>query len=99
MTDSLLDADLNELLRKGYAELEGLLKAQDLAERQLWFTQSKVARLSQKIIQLAIASDDQKLISAVRETGLTDALRTVLQGADEPLTAVEIRQRLEEIGF
>lgn len=99
MSDSLLDADLSDLLRKGYAELEDLLKQEDEAEQRLWVIQSKVARLSQKIIQLAIASDDKTLVDAVRETGLTEAIRTVLQGAEKPLSAVEIRTRLEEIGF
>jgi cob(I)alamin adenosyltransferase len=99
MSNSILDADLNALLRQGYAELETALGEENVAERQLAFCQSKVARLTAKIIQLAIASDDPKLIGAVKETGLTDALRTVLRAAERPLSAPEIRKRLEEIGF
>src|SRR5260370_23337266 len=99
MGESILDADINALLRTGHAELEKALEHESNAEKQLAFCKSKVARLTQKIIQLAIASDDQKLIGAVKETGLTDAVRTVLRAADQPLTAPEIRKRLEEIGF
>ncbi|HBB97551.1 MAG TPA: hypothetical protein DC054_19390 [Blastocatellia bacterium] len=100
MSDSILDADLNELLVKGYAELETALQHEANAEKQLAFCQSKVARLTQKIIQLSIASDDQRFASAVKETGLTDAIRMVLKAAEgNPFTAVQIRQRLEQIGF
>jgi len=99
MSDSILDADINSLLRRGYAELETALGEENVAERQLAFCQAKVARLSQKIIQLAIASDDHKLISAVKETGLTDAIRSVLKAADKPLSAPGIRTRLEQIGY
>ena len=31
--------------------------------------------------------------------GLTDACRLVLRGAGEPLSAVQVRERLETIGF
>src|SRR2546427_2501609 len=99
MNDSFLDADLNNLLRKGYAELETALADEEMAERQFSAAQSKVARLTEKIIQLAIASDDKTLIDAVRETGLTDAIRSVLKAADVPLAAPDIRKRLEEVGF
>ena len=99
MVESFLDTDLNDLLRKGYAELEKALEQEANAEKQLAFSQSRVAQLSQKIIQLAIASDDKTLIAAVKETGLTDAIRSVLKAADKPLTAPEIRTRLEQIGY
>lgn len=99
MSDSLLETDLSDLLRKGYAELEKLLEEQSDMDIQQFLLQSKIAKLSQKIIQLAIASDDQVLIDAVRETGLSDAVRSVLIAADVPMTAVELRKRLEAIGF
>lgn len=99
MGDSFLDTDLNDLLRKGYAELEEALGQEDVAEQQLALAQSKVARLSQRIVQLAIASDDQTLIDAVTETSLTDAVRSVLKAAEKPLTAPEIRERMGQIGF
>lgn len=99
MVESFLDTDLNDLLRKGYAELETALQQEEVAEKELALCQTRVAKLSQKIIQLAIASDDKTLIDAVRETGLTDALRSVLKAADKHLTAPEIRTRLEQIGY
>lgn len=99
MDDSFLDADLSKLLRKGYAELEQALHFEEVAQRQLEFAQQKVARLTSKILQLSIASEDEKLISAIKETGLTEAIRTVLKAAERHLTAPEIRNRLEEIGY
>jgi len=99
MVDSFLDADLTELLRKGYAELEQALHFEEVAQRQLDFAQQKVARLTSKILQLSIASDDEKLMSAIKETGLSDAIRTVLKASDHHLTAPEIRDRLEQIGY
>jgi len=99
MADTFLDADLSDLLRKGYAELEEALHYEEVAHRQLDFSQKTVARLTSKILQLSIASDDEKLMSAIRETGLTDAIRTVLKASDRHLTAPEIRDRLEQIGY
>src|SRR6266704_3638908 len=92
MNDSLLDTDLSELLRTGYRELEQLLEQQEE-------TELRIGKLSQKIIQLAIASDDPMLVDAVKETGLTDAVRTVLRASEVPLTATDIRKRLLQIGF
>src|SRR5205823_2062894 len=72
----------------------------DKAEKELAKRQAIVARLSERICQLAIANDDQGILSAVKETGLTEALRVVLTAANgQPLTAVEIRNRLEAMGF
>jgi len=83
---------LSELLRTGYRELEQLLEQQEE-------TELRIGKLSQKIIQLAIASDDPMLVDAVKETGLTDAVRTVLRASEVPLTATDIRKRLLQIGF
>lgn len=99
MSDSFLDADLSELLRKGYAELEQALHFEEQAQKQLDFQQKKVAQITAKIIQLSIASDDEKLMAAIKETGLTGAIRTILKGANHHLTAPEIRDRLEQIGY
>jgi len=99
MNESFLDADLSELLRKGYGELEQALYFEEVAQRQLDFAQQKVARLTSKILTLSVASEDEKLISAIKETGLTDAIRTVLKAAERHLTAPEIRKRLEQIGY
>lgn len=99
MDESFLDADLSELLRKGYAELEQALHFEEVAYRQLEFEQKRIARLTSKILTLSVASEDEKLISAIKETGLTDAIRTVLRAADHHLTAPEIKKRLEQIGY
>ena len=80
--------DYRRALEKATREYEALL-----AER---------ARLDERLAQLAQTIGSLMRLCKLTPTvslGLTDACRMVLKAAGHPLTAVEVRDRLEAMGF
>jgi len=60
------------------------------------------SRLEARIAQLAQTIGSLGRLCGVQSTtpsGLTDSVRTVLQGAEAPLTALDVRERLGAMGF
>jgi chromosome segregation ATPase len=69
-------------------ELDALLRERDEIE-------TRVARVRRTIAALSALCDE----STPLDLGLTDAIRTVLRGSVEALSAPEVKERLETLGL
>jgi hypothetical protein len=81
---------------------EEYLQALDAARREFQQLAEHRAELDRRLAQLAqtIASLNRLCgFTPNVGVGLTDACRMVLHGAGHPLTAIEVRQQLEAMGF
>jgi hypothetical protein len=77
-------------------------KALEKATREYAALLAERTRLDQRLAQLAQTIGSLMRLCDLTPTvslGLTDACRMVLKAAGHPLTAVEVRQQLEAMGF
>ena len=80
------------------AELEKLQAEQAELERAHEEQERKIAELV-KTVNFLAPLVGQQTVAATPPAGMTDCIRDVLKDAPEPLTAAEIREKLEALGF
>lgn len=82
------------------AELERLQAEQSELERALEEHEKQIVELVRTVNFLAPMVGEQPLAEAATPPGgMTDCIRDLLKDATEPLTAAEIREKLEVLGF
>src|ERR1035437_5514839 len=100
-----MPVDYKSWFENAKAELQRVREEKAELERALALRDQQIAALLQTMIAIApLAGEEPPEAPAAAETetppvGMTDAIRTILSKAREPLTAGEIRDRLEDTGF
>src|ERR1035437_2719324 len=100
-----MPVDYKSWFENAKAELQRVREEKAELERALALRDQQIAALLQTMIAIApLAGEEPPEVPAAAETetppvGMTDAIRTILSKAREPLTAGEIRDRLEDMGF
>ena len=84
------------------AELQKLQGERGELERQLENHEQRIAVLERTVNFLAPLAGEEPVRPAIPEganAGMTDSIREILRKSPEPLTASEIREGLERLGF
>lgn len=65
-------------------------------------TQRRIMKLRQTIFSLTMLLTKEAadhIVKSVEEIGLTDAIREILRIGEKPLSPIEVRKALEELGY
>jgi hypothetical protein len=99
------DKEFIEALDKASARLDGMLVERWNLEKRRLEMDFAIAKLVQKILHLAALCDHvpeeldiDRLKKSIQELGVSEAVREVIQGAEKPLSVMEVRDRVEQFG-
>jgi|SRR5881394_3148767 len=99
--------DLQRYFEQEFARLDAELAQQDALAEQLTIIDLQVASRTQKIAQMASTCEEDlnpsspaaRLVRALREGGMSEAIRNIYKASKLPLTAVDVLTELRAINF
>src|SRR5579871_166252 len=98
-----MPVEYHEWFRNARAEMARLIKENLESQREIEDRNQQIAALQQTMKAIAPLAGEQApepvLDADTPPGGMTDCIRAILEKAVEPMTASELRERLESIGF
>jgi hypothetical protein len=95
-----MSVDFQSWYSNAKAELEQLVGEKAALERELDDREKRIAVLERTVNFLAPLVGEKAVTAAAPENaGMTDSIREILRKSPEPITASEIRDSLEKLGF